>query len=110
MTGSARLSVSSPLPSRQRRRGLAPFAQQMAGVGWQVLEAVDVAGGPTDFDPLDAVGRAEAEMEAGIAARLIAPSAAPLRHLLDAAGPHLDTGADGVTVRARALEQERQEV
>ena len=106
-------------PPRPRRSGREaaqgprhafPLAQQVTGVGRESAVSVRPSGGPGDFDPVGAGILTEAEVEAGVAGRLIAAPADAPGGPATTAGRDRDAGADRLALRRRRFQQERQRV
>src|SRR5690606_35503996 len=71
--------------------------------------AVGAAGWPADLDRIDAPGVAEAEVQAGVAGRLVAAASEAGGDPAAAAGLDDDRGTDAVAVRRGPLEPQDEE-
>ena len=91
------------------RRGV-PLAELEDAVGGEVGEVLLEAGRPADVERLDARGGAEAEPEPEVVRGQIARAAREDAHLLAAARPAGDAGADGGGARAGPAEAEAEPV
>src|SRR4051794_2293627 len=97
-------------PALQVARGGVALDQLVGGIGLHVRVAVDVSVWPTDLDVGArgiAVARAEAEVEAGVAAREEAAAAEPPCRPGTAGAGDADEGADAVAVRGGPPEAQR---
>src|SRR5262249_53222317 len=87
-----------------------PLPEQVTSIRRQIVEAIDVAGRPSDFNRLDTLAGPKAKMGSGIDGRGITSPAKVLEHLAFGTGDQRKFRANRFSVRGRSFEPESDEM